>query len=702
LIVPFAGREDRSRRPTALGFATVCVLAVMLGPGAVAPVCAAPDPSPGEAVELSPVVVVAEARDRFQSGEDAAGFSDVVYTENAWRGFKTVTELLQHAVGVQVTRFGGREDFATISVRGAGAGQVKILIDGVSLSRAQNRVVNLADLPMDSIERIEIYRGFTPARFAGSDAASLVNIITKKDKRSGYRLSASYGSFGTAKLGLQATGPSALGTVSGYLTYRRSDGDFPFADDGGTPQNPLDDVRRRRINNESESLDALLKLRADLGTRGTLNVSNNTFSKDEGVPGQGGAGSDRASLRSLRNIFNTAWQSRDGDLAASWDLTYLRETFRDPLCPVPTPPGCGTLGFGFERSDNRTLATTLNLHGEHELTPSHRLQTSMQLAFERFDGKIAAASTPQRRQQRATLSIAVGDQFTLGKKGLTLLPQLRHEIVWNDFEGSNLPFLSSGARLPSSRLGSTDPRLGLRWDAWPWLTFKTNGGSYFRPPDFAEVFGDTGFSKANPELKPERGVSADAGFQLHLGATNFEYAYFLNNVDDLIVFIQTGQRVAKAQNVAQARVHGHELRLETRLGEGLTVRANYTRQQTENLTPQPGVHGKELPALPADDAYIAVDWHTSDRAGNGWEWSYELEFRGRRFFDEANLLPTPSQTVHNLSLAWRPRGLDFKVVFEADNLTDEQVSDQLGFPVPGRSFFLSLSYVGGGNANDTF
>ena len=319
----------------------------------------------------------------------------------------------------------------------------------------------------------------------------------------------------------------------------------------------------------------------------------------------------------------------------------------------------------------------------------------MQLAFERFDGTIAAVSTPQRRQQRATLSLAFGDEFTLGDRGLIVLPQLRQEIVWNDFTGSNIPFLPPGARLPSSRSSSIDPRLGIRWDARPWLTWKANAGSYFRPPDFAQEFGDTGFSKANPELRPERGTSADAGFQLHFGPATFEYAYFLNHADNLIVFVQTGQRVAKAQNVDRARVHGHELRLETRLGEGVSMRANYTRQHTENRTRQPGVNGNQLPALPADEGFFSMDWRGDDRAGNRWQLSYEFEFRGRRFFDESNLLRVPSQTVHNVSVTWKPKGLDFKLALEADNIGDDQVSDQLGFPVPGRSFFLTLSYAGG-------
>ena len=61
----------------------------------------------------------------------------------------------------------------------------------------------------------------------------------------------------------------------------------------------------------------------------------------------------------------------------------------------------------------------------------------------------------------------------------------------------------------------------------------------------------------------------------------------------------------------------------------------------------------------------------------------------RHFLDRANLRPVPVRLVHSL-------GGDIAVpastvlVWEVRNLTDDQVADLWGYPLPGRAYFLSL------------
>ncbi|RMF23586.1 MAG: hypothetical protein D6760_05075, partial [Deltaproteobacteria bacterium] len=163
----------------------------------------------------TPAIVVygGSGTDTFESDADIAGFTQIIDSRDAWRGYRSVGELLEHAVGIQIRRFGGREDFATISVRGSTPGQVKILLDGVPLNRAGNDVVNLADISLDSVERVEVFRGFTPVRYASSGAASVVNIVTRSSAGpiSG---SLSWGSFATVKATLAGTAAVGNGTLS--------------------------------------------------------------------------------------------------------------------------------------------------------------------------------------------------------------------------------------------------------------------------------------------------------------------------------------------------------------------------------------------------------------------------------------------------------------------------------------------------------
>src|SRR6185295_16632045 len=154
--------------------------------------------------------------------------------------------------------------------------------------------------------------------------------------------------------------------------------------------------------------------------------------------------------------------------------------------------------------------------------------------------------------------------------------------------------------------------------------------------------------------------------------------------------IPAGNRIPRPQNVGSTRVSGHELRLEAGGPAGLSLSSNYTRQDAKNLTPFPEFHGNEVPSLPRDELYarFAVD-------RTYWSLAYELLYRSDVFLDQANLLePSPAYTTHSLTVELRHPRSGFTLTVEGRNLSDEQVEDVVGFPVPGRAFYVTLSFSG--------
>ena len=83
-------------------------------------------------------------------------------------------------VGVQVRRFGGLGDFSTVSIRGSSPGQVGVFFDGVALTRARSETVNLADLPLDQLGRVEVYRGVSPLALSSSALAGAINLVSRE------------------------------------------------------------------------------------------------------------------------------------------------------------------------------------------------------------------------------------------------------------------------------------------------------------------------------------------------------------------------------------------------------------------------------------------------------------------------------------------------------------------------------------------
>jgi iron complex outermembrane receptor protein len=172
--------------------------------------------------------------------------------------------VLDETVGVQVRRFGGLGDFTTVSIRGNTPGR-SASSSTASRSRARSETINLADLPLDQLGSVEIYRGVSPLALSSSALAGAINLVSRApDDVPRFSLLAGGGSFGTRKV--SAAGSAARGALAGLVsaTYLGSDGDFEFEDDNGTLQNPDDDQRTKR-KNKAFDVEAAALLRRKLG-----------------------------------------------------------------------------------------------------------------------------------------------------------------------------------------------------------------------------------------------------------------------------------------------------------------------------------------------------------------------------------------------------------------------------------------------------
>jgi outer membrane cobalamin receptor len=665
------------------------------------PALAADDSEP---VTTPPVIAVGEgASGPFESGADSAGFVEIIDARNAWQGTTTVGELLERAVGVQVRHLGGREDFSTAVIRGATGGQVKILLDGVSLTRASSAVVNLADLPVKSIERIEVFRGFVPLRYGSAGAASVINVVTRKPDANEVGGSVSYGSFHTFEA--FASGAYVKGTAqtSTSLTYRRTDGDFRF-EDRGDRGDPSDDREVRRINNDFESVDFSLRHSRPIGPKTGLTLTQSTYYKDEGTPGRGSVQASNARFESLRAIFGLALHGPN-DLLTEVDLTVGDDIQKDPKSIGPDGV-IDSLGLPFERADGTRVAVDGRVSRPLLETDHHYVEASFEASFDYYRQRFPSSrlSLPTRDQDRFRLALALGDDIQIADWPLYVSPQIRHERLWNDFELDGIiPPLPPGTDSQNDD-HSTDPRLGVRWDLPAGVTIKGNIGTFYRPPSFQELFGIDGFSASNPGLDAETGTNRDIGLTWGrdrlgiLADVGAEYAYFHNDVDDVIVLLPSGARIPRPQNVGKARIRGHELHLLARGPRGFRLNANYTHQDAENRSRIVDERGKDLPSMPEDEVHVRLSW---ERAA--WTIGYELSYRSEVYLDrtQSPAARVPGFTSHDLNLDFALASSGFHVRLEADNLTDEQHEDVLGFPVPGRAFYVTLSYSRAPDENAT-
>ncbi len=634
-----------------------------------------------EAPPLAEIEVTAEPISEAEQRSPTA-FVSVVDVPAREAPIETTADVLSETVGVQVHRFGGLGAFSTISIRGSSANQVPVYLDGVPLSQAQDQTVNLSDLPLDSLARVEVYRGTVPVGFGGGGIGGVVNLVTRPPAAEPQtELSLNYGSFETRKL--VATDSRRIGDTDllTHVTYLGSKGDFSYFDDNGTFDFPGDDETTTRKNNEFDAVDGLVKASHHLGDGLVADAVQELFFKDQGVPGPGVDQFDKPSLLGLRSLTYLRLRAAgmaEGALDAAGTLfgVYNLQEFDDPEGD-----------FGARQSTHNQTALVGGSATSTWYAPYDQIVGGFaELAYERFfpfNENNAPKDGPD--QSRLRLTLAVQDEIALITDRFALVPSFRYDHLHDDFSAvdtANIP--NSGAQTSDSDLWS--PSIGTEARVASWLRVRGNIGRFQRAPNFSELFGNAGSVLGRATLDPETGINRDVGFIVTwpdwrwFDAGRLEYAYFHNNISDLIAFEQVSPKYFRPDNVGNARIVGHELSASAAAFDHLGVDLNYTHQDSENRSVD-SPEGNQLPLRPADELFVRP------RLSNDWgSLYYEYTYIGENPTDEDNFLIVPHRSIHTLGCTVQPLPW-LSVRFEAANLADADLRDLGDFPLPGLSFF---------------
>src|SRR5437899_5504126 len=140
-----------------------------------------PAPAPAPARDLDPVVLTAT---KLETRAEQLGASVTVIPGDDVQKyhFETVEDVLRNVPGVEIRRSGSIGKVSNISIRGANANQVQVLVDGVRVKSATTGQADLSDISPDLIDRIEVIRGPQSTLYGADAIGGVVNIITRKGK----------------------------------------------------------------------------------------------------------------------------------------------------------------------------------------------------------------------------------------------------------------------------------------------------------------------------------------------------------------------------------------------------------------------------------------------------------------------------------------------------------------------------------------
>ncbi|OOF05096.1 TonB-dependent receptor domain-containing protein [Salinivibrio sp. MA607] len=137
---------------------------------------------------------------------------------------RSLVDVLRTVPSIEIAQSGGRGQLASIFMRGTESDHSLVLIDGVRMASSITGSVDFNQIPVNSIERIEVIRGARATLYGSSAIGGVINIITKTDKERA-NVSVTMGSLDHHAInGAWATKLGDKGHFSGIAGYESNDG----------------------------------------------------------------------------------------------------------------------------------------------------------------------------------------------------------------------------------------------------------------------------------------------------------------------------------------------------------------------------------------------------------------------------------------------------------------------------------------------
>jgi vitamin B12 transporter len=159
-----------------------------------------------QGIEVNPVVISATRIEQPLS-EVLSSVSVITRQEIEKSQAASLADLIQGEAGVEFGRTGGPGSTTSFFLRGQNSTNLVILIDGVRSQVDSYGNLQITDIPLQQVERVEVLRGNASALYGNAAVGGVINILTRQGKGEPTVYgSATYGSRGTANLAVGYSG----------------------------------------------------------------------------------------------------------------------------------------------------------------------------------------------------------------------------------------------------------------------------------------------------------------------------------------------------------------------------------------------------------------------------------------------------------------------------------------------------------------
>ena len=589
------------------------------------------------------------------------------------QGATSVADVLKKMPGFAINDVGHGADIHTGTYyRGASIDQSVFLINGRQINTNINTYhggTDLNSIPVEAIERVELYSGTASSLYGSSAFGGVVNIITKegygKPKLTG---SAEFGSLNLNNQ--QVTYGGSTNKVKYNFSFERFFIDNRYLVPVGAANR---DTQGYLFNADTATSTYFGSVGIDLDPKNSLNLDVTTLSSRRGLIYFGSRYSgvqlqkDRLDHDGLN--LGLSWKTRLGKEENS-NLTTTLGYNRDYFSTY------GPTGATFYRTgilDTQQFRTRID--HEWKITPNNQLRWGLDLKNTDLIGDVISTNpdliSKNEKEDRSVLNTAL--------------------FAVNTWKISDAFQTDLGVRQNfDSQFGNYfHPSFGLSYAVNPAIALRGSWAGAQRNPglDQLYVFDTVHNWNPNPDLKPEIGSTWTAGIDMRLSEKLLgKFTYFGNSLDNRLGVIN-----GKWENIGLVDTNGLEAALQLKIAREWSTFLNYTYTDAQIKT---GTEkGLQLGLIPYSLLQTGIGYQK-----NGWQGNLYATYNGgsRRSIFSRNLPGERSTdfapSFFNLDFSGRiPVSKNLGLTFYLENILGEQYERVNRIYSPGFTFRVGLN-----------
>ncbi|OQY01918.1 MAG: hypothetical protein B6I26_02855 [Desulfobacteraceae bacterium 4572_130] len=610
---------------------------------------------------------------------------------------RTISDVFKYVPGIIVTKNAKNE--ADIRVHGLGQDKTSVFIDGIPYYETKYGIFNLDQIPAEIISKIVVEKGASSVLYGAGNAIATINIITKDAdlKKTSFKCELEFGENNTNNINLSLNKSFEKFKYWINVNHKESDGwdmsdhydvkdgkygyynfknnqDYytpVLAKDGGLEDGGL----RNNSDYESNSIWARLGFIPDKTSEYYLNF--NYLKSEKGMPHD---------IRSVLAYSDFTKFSRSEnyekigiDLSAKHDINeiftlkekFFYHTHKDDYLSYETQNYSKLLatstyndnltGFSILPEFYFSLKHNLNF-SVHYKEDTHKERSEITELFKTYKSK--------------TSSIGAEYNFFPNEKLKTTIGASYDNFKVTDIEGDN----------NKPDINTFNPMAGINYEINDKYSIFTSIAQKTKFPTLEELYHDR---YGNDSLNEEDFINYTIGTNGNITKNiKFDFSLFYHDLKNRIIRDINDKN--KYKNVGQEKVKGYEAgvslicpKLET-LKFDINFVYNNAKNKSKDRTTD------KMLGIPEKQLKIGLEYVIP---------RINVKLNLNSLYTGQQYAETPERVIVNLDSFWvhdtrisKEINKNTNIYISANNIFDKNYEEEYGFPSPGRSIFMGLSY----------